>query len=106
MKWFGMHQRLVRLPAIALLTESSPTDVKFHGRTFLAIAAVCQNLFDNELLSILLGHSDRVGTLFVIVKGTKIVNMSHHYFILNQILYRIDWTGNMQNLIRTAVTRN
>ena len=54
MKLVHVQEGLVRFPGIARLAEASPANFELHGRSLVAIAAVDDDRFNNELLLVML----------------------------------------------------
>ena len=65
-----MEESFIRLPTIARLTESCPTDLELHRATPLSIATMSVDSFHSELLLVRLSDGQWRCPGWVIVEGS------------------------------------
>ena len=92
MKFVNMHKGLVWFPAVGAFIITIPSNKELHGGSLVMITTMSDNLFNDELLFVLLSNINRIDTMRIKYERTQIMNVRLDRLASDQIfndVYRL-----------------
>ena len=103
MKFVNMHKGLVRFPAVGTFIVTIPSNKEFHGASLMMITTMSDNLFDHELLFVLLSNINWIDTMRIKHERMQIMNVRFDLLASNQVFNDVYRLFMSYHLIRSSM---